>query len=338
MSFNVRLAGTGHEFNTQPGETLLDAALRQGLNLPYGCRNGRCGTCIATLVSGSVEYPSGKTEALEGRPDNACLVCQAVPLSDLTLEVREVEAVKDLEIRILPCRADLIERLNHDVLRMYLKLPDGQRLQFLAGQYLEFILANGHRRAFSIANAPHDDRLIELHIRHVTGGEFTDYVFDRMKEKAILRIQAPLGSFYLREDSERPIILVGGGTGFAPLKGIIEHAFHLGVDRPMHLFWGVRSRRDLYLPQLPEQWVADHPNFRYTPVLSEADPDWEGETGWVHEAVLREYPDMSPFDLYMGGPPPMIIAAREAFATAGLSPTHMYYDSFEYGAATDPDD
>jgi len=335
MGFNVRLAGSGHEFNTRRGETLLDAALRHGLGLPYGCRNGGCGACIGTLVSGAVDYPSGKTDALAGQPQDACLVCQAVPGSDLVIKVREVEAAKDLEVRILPCRADAIERLNHDVLRMYLKLPEGQRLQFLAGQYLEFILTSGHRRAFSIANAPHDDELIELHIRHVAGGEFTDYVFDQMKEKAILRIQAPLGGFYLREESDRPIVLVGGGTGFAPLKGIIEHTFHLGTERPMHLFWGVRSRRDLYLPDLPARWMSDHPAFGYTPVLSEPDPDWEGETGWVHDSALRHYPDMSPFDLYMSGPPPMIIAAREAFGAAGLSADRMYYDSFEYGARHD---
>jgi CDP-4-dehydro-6-deoxyglucose reductase len=335
MSFKVRVAPSGHQFSTEPGETVLEGALRQAVSLPYGCRNGRCGSCLGTLVSGAVDYPSGNTEALEGAPADACLVCQAVPRSDLVIKVREVEAIQDLEVRVLPCRVERIEHLSHDVLRMSLKLPESQRLQFLAGQYLDFILASGHKRAFSIANAPHDDRLIELHIRRVPGGEFTDYVFEQLKEKAILRIEAPLGSFFLREQSDRPIILMGGGTGFAPLKGIVEHAFHIGVERPMHLYWGVRSRRDLYLPDLPERWAAEHPGFRYTPVLSEPDPDWTGRKGWVHDAVCEDYPDMGPFDLYMSGPPPMIIAAREAFERAGLSPAHMYYDSFEYGAAKD---
>ncbi|MGD8309584.1 MAG: FAD-binding oxidoreductase, partial [Chromatiales bacterium] len=239
MSFKIRIAPSGHEFTTEPGETILAAGLRQHLALPYGCRDGRCGSCAGGLVSGKVAYPSGKTEALANRPEGTCLCCQAVPESDLVLEIHEVEEARDLKVRTLPCRVDRIERLNHDVLRMYLKLPESQRLQFLAGQYLEFLLANGHRRAFSIANAPHDDELIELHVRHVAGGEFTDFVFDKLEEKSILRIQAPLGSFYLREESDRPMILMGGGTGFAPLKGIIEHAFHVGVDRPMHLYWGV---------------------------------------------------------------------------------------------------
>jgi CDP-4-dehydro-6-deoxyglucose reductase len=335
MTFTIRIAPSGHEFNTQTGETILDAALRQHVALPYGCRDGRCGSCAGRLVSGRVAYPSGKTEALAGQPEGTCLCCQAVPESDLELEVQEVEEARDLKVRTLPCRADRIERLNHDVLRMYLKLPENQRLQFLAGQYLEFLLANGHRRAFSIANAPHDDELIELHIRHVAGGEFTDFVFDKLKEKSILRIQAPLGSFYLREDSERPIILMGGGTGFAPLKGIIEHAFHVGVDRPMQLYWGVRARRDLYLPDLPRGWAQEHPDFEYTPVLSEPDGHWDGRTGWVHEAVIADHPDLSPFDLYMSGPPPMILAARDSFRAAGLPPDHMYYDSFEYGARKD---
>ena len=233
--------------------------------------------------------------------------------------------MQDLPVRILPCRAERIERLSHDVLRLYLKLPESQRPQFLAGQYLNFILASGHKRAFSIANAPHADQLIELHIRQVAGGEFTNFALSHLKE----------GSFYLREQSDRPIILMGGGTGFAPLKAMIEHAFHVGLDRPMHLYWGVRARRDLYLPELPERWAAEHPGFSYTPVLSEPDPDWSGRTGWVHHAVCQDHGVMSGFDLYMSGPPPMIIAAREAFGQAGLAPEHMYYDSFEYGAAKD---
>jgi CDP-4-dehydro-6-deoxyglucose reductase len=153
-----------------------------------------------------------------------------------------------------------------------------------------------------------------------------------MREKSILRIQAPLGSFTLNEDSERPIILMGGGTGFAPLKGIIEHAFHLQLKRPMHLYWGVRSRRDLYLPDLPERWMSEHPGFRYTPVLSEpaADDHWEGRTGWVHEAVITDYPELDQYEIYMSGPPPMILSGKDTFLAHGLTEDHLYYDSFEY--------
>ncbi|MGB5639343.1 MAG: FAD-binding oxidoreductase, partial [Sedimenticolaceae bacterium] len=260
--------------------------------------------------------------------------CQAFAASDLTLEVREAESTADLEIRMLPCRVHAVDHLSHDVVRLLLKLPDGQRLQFRAGQYLDFLLADGRRRAFSVANAPHDDEFIELHIRHVDGGEFTDWVFSQMKERTILRIQAPLGTFTLDEASDRPMIFMGGGTGFAPLKGQIEHAFEVGVDRRMVFYWGVRSVRDLYLPDLPAQWARDHANFSFVPVLSEPDPDWVGRSGWVHEAVVADIPDLSGHDLYMAGPPPMVNAAREAFRAAGMPDQQMHYDSFDYAEDT----
>lgn len=336
MSVQVLTQPGKHRFSVDDGETVLAAALRQRVGLPYGCRNGTCGTCAAWLVSGNVEYPSGKTEALKGRPSGTCLACQAVPLSDLVLEVVEVETVAEIAVRTLPCRVERKERLSHDVLRLCLKLPEQQRLQFYAGQYLDFILKDGRKRAFSIANAPHDDAYIELHVRHVPGGEFTQYVFENLAEKTILRIQAPLGTFFLRESSPRPIVLMGGGTGFAPLKGMIEHAFHVGIQRPMHLYWGVRARRDLYLPDLPATWVDTHPGFAYTPVLSEPDPDWQGSTGFVHEAVVADYPDMSPFDVYMSGPPVMVEAGRIAFKAHGLGQEHMFSDAFEYAADTRP--
>ncbi|MEW8429821.1 MAG: 2Fe-2S iron-sulfur cluster binding domain-containing protein, partial [gamma proteobacterium symbiont of Ctena orbiculata] len=268
MSFKVQVAPSGHEFSVESGEKILDAAVRQGVNLPYGCRNGFCGDCQASLTQGSVDYPDGRPPVMADNSEGICYTCQAVPASDLAIEVVEIAQSRDIPIRTMPCKVDRIERLNEDVIRLYLKLPEGERLQFLAGQYLNFILQDGSKRAFSIANAPHDDDFIELHIRHVSGGLFTDLLFSGMKEKTIMRIEAPLGSYYLREESTRPIILMGGGTGFAPLKGIIEHAFQIGIQRPMHLYWGVRSRSDLYLPELPQRWAAEHDNFNYIPVLS----------------------------------------------------------------------
>jgi CDP-4-dehydro-6-deoxyglucose reductase len=332
MSFRVRTDPEDHLFAVQPGEILLDAALRQGIHLPYGCRDGRCGSCAAKLLQGSVTYPSGKTDALEGEPPGTCLTCQAVPSGDLTLHVAEIQTATDIQVRVLPCRVVEKQQLNHDVVRLYLKLPENQRLHFLAGQYLDFMLGDGRRRAFSIANAPHDDELIELHIRRVPGGEFTDYVFDRMASRAILRIRAPLGTFVLRADSDRPMIFMGGGTGFAPLKSMIEHAFHCGIERPMHLYWGVRSRRDLYMPELPRHWAQAYANLTYVPVLSEPDPDWRGRTGFVHEAVIEDHPDIGGFDVYMSGPPVMVHAGRIAFEARGLDITHMFSDAFEYGA------
>ena len=334
MSFKVQVEPSGHVFSVEREETLLEAALRQGINLPYGCRNGFCGDCRSVLIEGQVHYPEGEPPALEGQDESLCLLCQAVPSTDLTIGAREIEQAQDLRPRILPSRVEHIERLNDDVIRLYLKLPEGERLQFLAGQYLNFILPDGSKRAFSIANAPHDDANIELHIRHVAGGAFTDMLFNGMQEKTILRIEAPLGSYFLREDSNKPIIFMGGGTGFAPIKGIIEHAFKVGIDRPMHFYWGVRSREDLYLPELPKAWAAQHSNFKYTPVLSDPNEDWQGATGWVHEAVVKDYPDLSEYEVYMSGPPPMIAAGKSAFLAHGLPGEVLYSDSFEYGAAT----
>lgn len=332
MSFSVRTEPAGHCFEVSPDQTILGAALEQRLGLPYGCRNGTCGSCTAQLVSGTVEYPSGQTAALEGQSPDACLPCQAVPSSDLVLRVAEVERLADVEVRTLPCRVAEKTQLNHDVMRLRVKLPEGQRLPFRAGQYVEFMLRDGSRRAFSIANAPHDDALLEFHVRRVPGGRFSDDVFENLEERAILRLQGPLGTFVLREDSQRPIILVGGGTGFGPLKAIIEHGFHHQVVRPMTLYWGVRSRRDLYLADLADRWAASHSQFRWVPVLSEPDSDWRGRQGWVHEAVLADQPSLPDHDVYMSGPPAMIEAGRSAFEIAGLGVDHCFSDAFEYAA------
>lgn len=238
MSFTVTLQPSGTQFTANPDETVLDAASRHNIGLPYGCRGGRCGACVATLLSGDITYPYTEPLALDENDNTQCLPCQAVPQSDLTLQVNKIKTTAEIEVKTLPCRVHQIDHLAQDVVRLLLKLPDSQRLQFHAGQYLDFILADGRHRAFSIANAPHDDAFIELHIRHVDGGEFTDWVFNQMQNRTILRIQAPLGTFVLDEDSTRPMLFIGGGTGFAPLKGQIEHAIHTGIERPMRLYWG----------------------------------------------------------------------------------------------------
>ncbi|HBG94476.1 MAG TPA: CDP-6-deoxy-delta-3,4-glucoseen reductase [Chromatiaceae bacterium] len=332
MSFIIRTEPGQHHFKVEANQTILTAAIQQHIRLPYGCRDGKCGSCSAELLAGDVAYPSGKTAALSGQPPSACLTCQAVPGSDLILRVSELTSAAEITVRTLPCRLEEKQRLNHDVIRLRLQLPDAQRLQFLAGQYLEFILADGRKRAFSIANAPHDDALIELHVRHVPGGEFTDALFDQVQPKSILRIQGPLGSFVLRETSTRPMIFIAGGTGFAPIKGLLEHAFHIGIQRPMTCYWGVRARHDLYLAELPEQWAATHPNFHYVPVLSEPDADWPGRRGFVHEAVLQDHPEIADYDVYMSGPPIMVEAGRGAFEALGLGMDHMFSDAFEWAA------
>jgi CDP-4-dehydro-6-deoxyglucose reductase len=318
------------------GESVLDAALRQGIILPYGCRNGACGSCMGSVVEGTVRYEDGNPPALDDDDAAAgrALFCQAHADTDLIIQVREVDAARDIDIKTLPCRVEKLEHLAHDVIRIYLKMPATERLQFLAGQYIDILLKDHEPRSFSIANAPHDDEFIELHIRYVEGGLFTDRVFHHMQEKTLLRIRGPLGTFFLREDSGRPIVLIGGGTGFAPLKGILEHAFEIGVERPMHLFWGVRARRDLYLDGLPRRFEQEHPNFRYTPVLSEPQPEdeWRGETGFVSDAVVRAIPDLSGHDVYMSGPPVMVETGHALFMQHGLDETRFFSDAFEYAA------
>jgi CDP-4-dehydro-6-deoxyglucose reductase len=339
MPFTVTIQSSGHHFTVEESESVLDAALRQGIILPYGCRNGACGSCMGTLASGRVEYPNGTPLAL-GERDQAshkALFCQARPTSDLDIIVREVDAARDIEVRTFPCRVEKLEHLAHDVIRIYLKLPASDRMQFLAGQYIDVLIEGHEPRAFSIANAPHDDALVELHIRYVEGGLFTDQVFHSMKEKAMWRIRGPLGTFFLREESARPAVLIGGGTGFAPIKGILEHAFKSGLGKPLHLFWGVRARRDLYLDALPQQWLQQHTNFRYTPVLSDArDGDhWDGATGYVTDAVVKQYPDLSGHDVYMSGPPVMVQTGHDLFMRHGLNEARFFSDAFEYAAVAE---
>ena len=339
MPYQVIIQSSGHTFSVEPSETVLEAALRQGIILPYGCRNGKCGSCMGEIISGAVDYDSGLPPALsaDAAEHNKALFCQALPRSDLSIKIREVDAARDIEIRTMPCRVEKLEHLAHDVVRIYLKIPESNRLQFLAGQYIDVLLKDHAPRAFSIANAPHDDEFIELHIRIVSGGFFGAQVFGQMQEKAMLRIRGPLGTFFLREDSKRPAILIGGGTGFAPLKAMLEHAFYTSVEKPLHLFWGVRAKRDLYLGELPEQWLQTRKNFLYTAVLSEpiASDDWQGETGFVTDSVIRHYPDLSAYDVYMSGPPVMVETGHKLFLQHGLNEERFFSDAFEYAALSD---
>ena len=333
MAYKVKVKPSGHEFEIKQGETILVAAMRQSIDLPYGCRSGACGSCVGYILKGEVSYPEQPIALTDDMIVNQqALFCSALAVSDLEISVDEVEGMSDVKIINLRCRIDEKLQLGHDVIQLKLKLAGEQRLHFHAGQYIEFILEDGKRRAFSIANAPHDDEYIELHIRHVDGGVFTDFLFADMPDKAMLRIEGPLGSFFLREQSDRPILLVGGGTGFGPLKGMIEHAIHVGITQPIHVFMGVRALRDLYMKDMVKPWQEK--GIKFTAVLSEpADQDnWKGEVGYVHEAVAKVYNDMSGFDIYMSGPPPMVHAAVELFTRKSALRDHMFSDAFEYSA------
>lgn len=339
MSYQVTLQPSGHQFNVEPGQTILEAALMAGFALPYGCRNGACGACKGKILSGRVDYGAAQEGTLtaEDRKQGLALFCCATPESDLVLEVREVSAVKDIPVKTLPCRVERLEKLCHDVMGIWLKLPSSERLQFLPGQYIDFLLKDGRRRSLSLANAPEEDQLLELHMRYVPGGYFSEYVFHTMKVKDIMRINGPLGSFFLRE-SDKPAIFVAGGTGFAPIKSILTHAFHQGLRRQMVLYWGARALRDLYMPELPARWQQEHDNFTFIPVIQSPLPEetWHGRTGHVHEAVLADFSDLSGYQVYACGAPVMVAAARRDFVARGLPESEFFSDSFDFqsGPAT----
>ena len=336
--FRITIEPSRHTFTVPEGDTVLKAALDAGFVLPYGCRDGACGSCKGKLLEGNIDYGKYQASALseQDRRMGYALFCCARPKSDLTIECKEISALKDVQVRQLPCRVQKIDRPAPDVAVVTLKLPANDRLQFLAGQYLDFMLKDGRRRSFSIATPPHavsELGELELHMRHMPGGHFTDYVFSSMKEREILRFEAPLGTFFLREDSGKPIVLVASGTGFAPIKAIIEHAFHRGMDaqRPMVLYWGARAKCDLYFDELPRHWTEAHPQFKYVPVLSDAlaDDHWKGRSGLVHQAVMEDFSDLAAYQVYACGNPLMIDAAKRDFISqCGLPEEEFFADSF----------
>ena len=333
MSHQVTIRPSGHCFHVQSGETVLVAALREGFQLAHGCRNGACGSCKGKLIEGEIDYGAYSETALsaEEQAKGLALFCVARPLGDVVIECREVGALKDQQIKILPCRVQTIEKPAPDVAVISLKLPANERLHYLAGQYIEFLLKDGKRRSYSMANAPHDDSLLQIHVRHLPGGLFTDQVFDKMKPRDILRFEGPHGSFFLREDSDKPMVLLASGTGFAPIKAIVEHALHQGITRPMSLYWGCRRPQDLYMHELALRWAASHPHFKYVPVVSEALPGdaWTGRSGFVHRAAMEDFPDLSGHQVYACGAPLVIAAAQRDFsAHCALPPEEFFADSF----------
>lgn len=333
MTYQITIQPSGHTYNAKAYETVLESAIEAGFNIPYGCRNGACGSCKGAILSGDVDYGDYASSALTTAEKAAgkALFCCARPLTDLTIECREINTGV-IPPRILPARVERKQQLSHDVMALFLKLPSNERLQFMAGQYVEFLLKDGKRRAFSIANAPHEDSLLELHLRLIPGGQFTEHVFNEMPDKAILRIEAPFGSFYYRGESTKPMIMVAGGTGFAPIKGIVEHMIHSDIKRKVILYWGARAREDIYMPELPQAWVKAHPHIQFIPVLSGAMPadNWQGRTGLVHQAVLDDFSDLRDFEVYCCGAPAMVEVAHTSFLQAGLLEAAFFSDAFSY--------
>jgi CDP-4-dehydro-6-deoxyglucose reductase len=332
----ITLIPAQQELAAEDGETVLDAALRAGLNLPHSCKGGHCSSCRARVLSGQVRYLAGRPLGLTEDEERSgyALLCQAHAVSpEVTVEIHEIRPPSnENQIRSLPCRIEQMRELAPAVMAVFLRLPAAEPFNFMAGQYLDIMLPQNRRRSFSIANPPHDAQLIELHIRRVAGGEFTQQLFTGMKEKTLLRIEGPLGQFWFREDSPRPALLIGGGTGYAPLRAMLKSLLERGDHRPLHLYWGAQTRADLYEDDLIRKLTLRFPNLSYTPVLSEPRPEngWKGRTGWVHAAALADHPELHLYDVYASGPPVMVEAIRHEFVQRGLPAEQLFFDSFDY--------
>ena len=337
MTFTVTVQPSGRTFAADRDEPILAAAIRQGMGLPYGCKDGACGSCKCRLLEGRVIHGAHQSKALsaEEEENGFVLTCCAVPHSDVVLESRQVTLAGAFPVKKMPARVRKKKKKSHDVMLLRLQLPANDSFLFHAGQYVEFILRDGARRSYSMANAPHTlaeaGTGIELHIRNMAGGKFTSHVFGAMKEKEIMRIEGPYGSFYLREDSTKPMVLLASGTGFAPIKALIEHMQFQGTSRPATLYWGGRRPEDLYMEHWVKTKVAEMPNLKYVPVISNALPEdnWTGRTGFVHKAVLEDLPDLSGYQVYACGAPIVVDSARLEYTRMGGLPADEFYaDAF----------
>lgn len=336
MTFNVTVLPSGRSFTANPDEAMLAAAIRQGIGLPYGCKDGACGSCKCKKLEGTVVHGPHQLKALsaEEEANGFVLTCCGVPHSNVVLESRQVTDESAFPIKKMPSRVNTMARVSHDVMVIRLQLPASDVFKYHAGQYVEFLLRDGARRSYSMANAPHtqiDNPGLELHIRHMAGGKFTEHVFGAMKEKEILRVEGPYGSFFLREDSDKPMVLLASGTGFAPIKALIEHIQHKEINRPAVLYWGGRRPADLYMNDWVREKLAEMPPLSYVPVISNALPEdhWTGRSGFVHQAVLEDFPDLSGHQVYACGAPIVVDSARTDYsALAGLPAEEFFADSF----------
>ncbi len=335
--FRITVQPSARTFTANPGETILAAGIRSGIGLPYGCKDGACGSCKCRKIEGTVVHGPHQSKALSAEEEASGLVltCCAVAHSDVLLESRQVTSEDALPLRKMPARVRAMRRLSVDVMLLELQLPVNDAFAYRAGQSVEVILRDGARRSYSIANAPQTQvagaTALELHIRHMPGGQFTDAVFGSMKERDILRLEGPYGSFFLRGDSNKPVVLLASGTGFAPIKALIEHMQCSGIQRPATLYWGGRRPADLYLHAWLQDKLQEMPHLRYVPVISDALPEdgWRGRTGFVHQAVLQDFLDLSAHQVYACGAPIVVDSARAAYTKQAGLPAHEFFaDAF----------
>ncbi|MES2944149.1 MAG: CDP-6-deoxy-delta-3,4-glucoseen reductase [Pseudomonadota bacterium] len=336
-SFTIRLEPSGRSFQCAANVDILKAGLASDVSLRYSCRSGVCRTCRSRVLQGRVDlgavHPAYLSEA--DRAEGHAHLCCARPLSDCVIEADEIPAGL-LPAQQLPSRIMLMEKLAPDVMRVVLGFPPNEAQKFSAGQYLQVLLEGGVTRSYSIASAPTTQglRQLELHIRHMPGGSFTDRVFSSLKVRDLLRVETPHGYFCLDEGSSKPMVMIASGTGFAPIKAIIEYSLQKNICRPLHLYWGGRRREDLYMHELASGWAAAHGHISYTPVLSDLgdageSSGWQGRQGFVHQAVMQDYPNLSGHQVYACGAPVMVEAARRDFTSlCGLPQDQFLADSF----------
>lgn len=342
MTYAITVQPSGTCFHVPDAHSVLDAALANGVALPYGCRNGACASCKARVVSGTFRMGPHQPQALTAveREQGLALMCCTYPESDLCIESREVLRAHDMPIKKLPCRIADISFPIPSVAVLRLQLSATERFQYLPGQYIELILRDGRRRSYSIANAPAlaaDESAdhLELHIRHMPEGCFTDRLFGlgepAVKPRDILRFEGPFGQSVLQATSDKPIVFLASGTGFAPIKAMMETLIQRGDQRQVALYWGARRPLDLYAHDTVCAWAAQLPWLRYVPVISEATPEdeWSGRTGWVHTAVIEDLSDLSNYEVYACGSAPMVQAAQQTYTLHHHLPAAAFYaDAF----------
>ena len=328
-TYKIKIQSSGLEFHVKPSQTILEGAIASGITLPYGCQDGACGSCKGKVISGKYflnEYQSSALTDSDIKAGNT-LYCKSMAQEDLVIEPNIPEVYDQYSPKVLPVKVESLTRLNHDVMQMFLKLPAKETFRFKAGQYIEFIMGDGSRRAFSMANAPLDS-MIELHLRLIEGGKFTSFVFNEMKEKSIHRIEGPIGQFYLR-DSEKPIIFIAGGTGFAPIKSIIEDMIANKNKRKIYLYRGVRSEKDFYMNELVNDWIKKLEGLTYIPVVEDGLSE-DARSGYVHHAVLEDFKNLNDIQVYCCGAPGLVENAFKDLTKSGLPDEQFFADAFTF--------
>ncbi len=326
MPKNVRLLPSKVEFNVQSGQTILEAALSENIYLEYSCSNGQCGECKALLLEGSVDPAAGRSTSKVSLSEGEILTCSAIPKSDLLLVAKYCKELSDLKRKITPSKVDGFELIGDDVLIITLRLPPNAGFEYLPGQYID-ITWNGSTRSYSLAGCKVIENKIELHIKKVEGGVLSEFLFTDLNEGQMFRFFGPLGTFFVRE-SDSPIIFMCTGTGFAPVKAMVEALIETGSKRGIHIYWGGRNADALYSEQ-PNHWARIHENVSYTPVLSRStEEEFAFFEGYCQEAVVQQHKNLESFDVYACGSDSMIHSAKTLLVSKGLKIENFYSDAF----------